>query len=76
MIREKRRISISFELTPDECLLLLSGLKELVQQREEQARFVAEDCSKAAAQIKVEADILRGIKTETKRQFANYAGAK
>lgn len=76
MIRETRKISIRLEMTPDECQLLLSGLKELIQQREEQARYIAEDCSKAAAQIKVEADILRGIKTETKRQLGSYAGAK
>jgi hypothetical protein len=76
MDRETRTISIRFEMTPDECQLLLSGLGELVQGRDEQARFVAEDCPMGAAQIKLEADILRGLKAEAERQFTSCCGGQ
>jgi len=63
------RHSIEMQLTTQEWKILDSALAEVVSAREEQSRFVGEDCSCGAVELKHEADVLRQLKNTATRQM-------
>ncbi len=67
-MREDAKTKILLNLTIGECKLLQEGIVQLIREREQESRELREDCMRAAALAKGEAEILRLIHDEIKRQ--------
>lgn len=62
------RYSITLKMSAQEWKILEAALSEAIDSRESESRFVREDCSCGAVELKHEANVLRTMKNDANRQ--------